>query len=153
MTNLAQQTRPQNENGRQLEPVTLQCSRRYLLVMLAIQMATVALVATGISEGGLPPAAIAMTVLTPIPLGMFFAKLNYRFELTELAVETIKPLSPRLLTITPLRNIREVKARSGVFEMLLGVGTVVMTTIGSRITWPHLSDHKKVVDKIRERIG
>jgi membrane protein YdbS with pleckstrin-like domain len=153
MTNVAQRIRPDRDVREPAEPVTFQCSRRYLLTILAVQIATVAIVATAISEAGLPLAAIALTVLTPIPLGIFFAKLNYRFELTEMAVETVKPLSPRLLTITPVQNLREVKTRAGIFEMLCGVGTIVMTTLGGRLTWPHLSGHCKIADDIRDRVG
>jgi hypothetical protein len=65
----------------------------------------------------------------------------------------VKPLSVQLVTITPLRNIREVNTRAGLLELVLGVGTIVVTTIGRRITWPHLADHKNVAERLRQKKG
>ncbi|MEQ8789161.1 MAG: hypothetical protein RIC55_22805 [Pirellulaceae bacterium] len=133
-------------------PMAYHCSRMYLLVLVALQMLAVTVLSTAISNAGLHYAAIAFILLTPVAMGVFFAKLSYRFELTAEALETRKPISPELRTITPLRNIQEVTTRAGILESLLGVGTVVIVTLRQRITWPHLADHLNVAENIRQRL-
>jgi len=133
--------------------MVFRCSRRYLLVLVALQMLGVTLLSTVISNAGMHYAAIGFLLMTPIAMGIFFAKLSYRFEMTAEAIETRKPVSREPRAITPLQNIQEVKTRRGRLERLLGVGTIVIFTLRQRITWPHLADHMNIAENLRQRVA
>ncbi len=123
-------------------------------VLAAVAVGAVAVAADRFLVGvGGWPAVVALTVLT---LGAVHAVLRYRawrFEIQEDALYIERGVLTRVTTVVPFVRVQHVDAQRGPVERLLGLGSVVVYTAGSRgadVTIPGLTPGR--ADALQERL-
>lgn len=124
-------------------------------VLAAVAVGAVAVAADRflVGVGGWPAVVVVVAVLA---LGAVHAVLRYRawrFELQDDALYIERGVLTRVTTVVPFVRVQHVDAQRGPVERLLGLGSVVVYTAGSRgadVTIPGLTPGR--ADALQERL-
>jgi len=137
---------------------TYRCDRRCLQLILAIHLLVALGIGVGLGLGSLWVGVLCGLLASLVALFTWFIRRTWRFTLTDSVVRTEKNFTKDIDLTTPIANIQGVSAYEGIFEALIGVGTVEISTASSNgdhmtVRWPFLARHREIAEILKSKMS